>query len=100
MFSGTYAPLLTFFSISVLQIRKYVRILTSVSETLTKDLSRYRIKLLFKRNRGASAEVARRAGVSPVVVSNWLANRTESANVEAHVRAKAAELLEETTHAQ
>ena len=41
------------------------------------------------------AEIARRAGVSPVVVSNWLANRIESANVEAHVRAKAKELMSE-----
>lgn len=70
-----------------------MRILTSVSETLTKDLSRYRLKLLFRKHRGVAAEVARSAGVSPVVVSNWLSNRTESANVEAHVRAKAAELL-------
>lgn len=77
-----------------------MRILTSVSETLTKDFSRYRLKLLLKKHRGSSAEIARRAGVSPVVVSNWLANRIESANVEAHVRAKANELLSEGNHGQ
>lgn len=79
-------------------MRRCVRILTLVSQTLVTDCSKWtraQLRKALLKERGAMAEVARRAGVTATTVSGWLKNRGTSANVDAHVREYVNELLSE-----
>ena len=61
---------------------------------------RAEIRKLFKKHRGSAAEVSRRAGVIPQAVSAWLKGVLVSANIEAHARAVALEILNRQQEAQ
>ena len=58
-------------------------------------LRRVEIRAVLRRHRGAQAEVAQEADVSPVSVSKWLKGLSTSAKIAAVAQQKALDLLEQ-----
>jgi transcriptional regulator with XRE-family HTH domain len=57
-------------------------------------LGRRELRRIFKRNRGAQAQLARELGLNAAIISQWFSGGFRSARIEAAARKRAAELLE------
>lgn len=56
-------------------------------------MTRTEIRKIFRRHRGAAAELARELEIGPNAVSQWLRGRTVSANIKAAAERMARALL-------
>ena len=59
----------------------------------TENLSRKQIKAVFRRNRGASANLARELGIKQNSISDWMRNRGRSKRVHEAILSRAADLV-------
>jgi uncharacterized protein YjcR len=57
-------------------------------------VTRAQVRRIFLKHRGASAELARELGLTPVTISAWLHDRFDSDRIEAAALKRAKELLE------
>jgi transposase-like protein len=59
----------------------------------TDSMARHELRTVLVRHRGSITAIARELGVSRTMLHYWLAGKSNSARVDAAVRAKVSELL-------